>query len=396
MVTQEKKYEIGILEIRRHIPVLYTFMKVCKINKTNVTIFTTKDLYSRLESYDFDLKQFNFIIKKDRESLSTFLKRVQNICNKNIDLLFVNTVYETIYDLILYLNFNPNSKKVLVVHHVNSWLRPKLYLNLFHPIRTFNTNISSALIKSFIFPKFDAIDVIYKPMKDYIEKNIEFDKPVFTIPTSVFEGKFKIIDKINDDKIRIVIPGLLQEHRKDFTHVYPAIEKIFNKYKNKIILHVLGMPVGRFGRIVCKRFKDLEKNGNKVVIFEEFVPDDVFDQILKESDIILSPIRIKTKAEGDIKEEYGKTVGSGVIYNAIMYTKPIIVPAAFNMLKEFSSSSLSYKDSKELELILNQIINDNSRLDNLKDNALINSKKYSLESFQQYFKNKILKWLESN
>ena len=98
----KEKYEIGILEVRRHIPVLYTFMKICKTNKTNVTIFITKDLYSRLESYNFDKNQFNFIVKKDKESLSTFLKRVKNICNKNIDILFVNTIYETIYDLILY------------------------------------------------------------------------------------------------------------------------------------------------------------------------------------------------------------------------------------------------------------------------------------------------------
>ena len=75
MVLHQKKYEIGILEIRRHIPVLYTFMNVCKTNKTNVTVFTTKELYSRLESYNFNLKQFNFIIKKDRENLSGFLKR---------------------------------------------------------------------------------------------------------------------------------------------------------------------------------------------------------------------------------------------------------------------------------------------------------------------------------
>ena len=82
--------EIGILEIRRHIPVLYTFMKICKTSNTNVTIFTTKELLKRLDAYDIKRENFNFILKENNESYHSYLKRIERICNDKIDLLFVN------------------------------------------------------------------------------------------------------------------------------------------------------------------------------------------------------------------------------------------------------------------------------------------------------------------
>jgi phage host-nuclease inhibitor protein Gam len=176
--------QIGILEIRRHIPVLYTFCKICKTPQTKVTVFTTKELYLRLTTYLKDIDNYNFLIKEEKQSIRSFLKKVEKYCNEKIDVLFVNTIHETLLDLLCYIRFNPKSKKVLVVHHVNAWLRPKLVFDPFHPIRTADTNAASVLIKQFIFPKFDAINVIYHPLRDFIKENINYEKKIFTFPTS--------------------------------------------------------------------------------------------------------------------------------------------------------------------------------------------------------------------
>jgi len=388
--------EVGILEIRRHVPILYTFSKICKTKNTNVTIFTTKELFSRLDTYLKDENNYNFVIKEGNESNRRFLKRVETICNKKIDLLFVNTIHETISDLLYYLSFNPRPKTVLVVHHANAWLKPKLVLNINHMLRTIDTNLSSVLISKFVFPKFDAIDVIYSPVREHILKNMEYDKEIFTLPTSIFEDK-KVIKKQKDDGIlRVVIPGLIQEHRKDFKIVIPAFENLFKRFKEKLSLCVLGMPVGRYGKLIHEEFKEMKNKGYKVVIFDSFVPDDTFDMILNESDIILTPIRIKTRADSDIEEEYGKTVGSGVIYNAIQYAKPILVPAEFNMLKELGSSTLKYENSKELVTLIDELISNPEKLKKLKTEAPKNAQKFSLKKFQEYFEKNVLSWLQKN
>jgi hypothetical protein len=395
-LKSKKPLEIGILEIRRHVPVLYTFCKICKTNNTNVTVFTTADLFSRLETYLKDKNHFNFVIKDKKESIHHFLKRVKIICNEKIDLLFINTIHETIIDLIEYISFDIKSKTILVVHHVNAWLRPRLVLNPKHVLRTIDTNFSSVLIKKFIFPKFDAINVIYSPVKEYIMTNMEFNKEIFTLPTSIYEEKSMVNKEKNNSKLKVVIPGLIQEHRKDFTTIFPAFENLFKRHQEKLRLCLLGMPVGRYGELILKKFKKMKKRNNEVILFDSFVKDDVFEKELKESDIILTPMRIKTRADNDIEEEYGKTVGSGIIYNAIQYAKPIIAPNEFHMLRELKSSSLQYNNSKDLEAMIDELITISDKLKFLKEEALKNAQKFSLENLQNYFEKNVLGWLQKN
>jgi len=241
---EKRPIEIGILEIQRHVSILYTFSRICKTKNTNVTIFTTKEIFSRLETYLKDKENYDIILKKNNESTYSFLKRVEHICNHKIDLLFINTIHESLLDLIYYLKFNPKSKTILLIHHVNAWLKPKLIFNIKHPMRTIDTNLSSALICKFIFPKFDGINVIYHTLKDYIKANTDYEKEIFTLPTSIFEN-VKITEGQKDDgKLKIAIPGLIQKHRKDYSNVFPAFENVFENHKEKIKLYVPGFPVG--------------------------------------------------------------------------------------------------------------------------------------------------------
>jgi len=397
-LASKRLVEIGIFEIRRHIPILYTFSRICKTSNTNVTIFTTKELYLRLETYlsDKNKKNYDIILKEDNETFHSFVKRVETICNKKIDVLFINTIHETLLDLVCYLGFNPKSKTILLIHHVNAWLKPRLIFVIKHPIRTVDTNLASMLIRRFILNKFDAINVIYHPLKEYIRANTNYEKKIFTLPTSVFENDKTMKKRENVKKLKIVIPGLIQEHRKDYDTVFPAFKTLFEHHKEKIKLCIPGLPVGRFGRQIYDKFKEMEKKGYDVEIFDHFVPDDTFDDILTRSDIILAPIRIKTRADGEIEEIYGKTVGSGVVFNAIQYAKPIIVPAEFNMLPELESSTLRYSDSVELENIMEKLMSNPEKLQELKREALTNSQKFSLKNLQDYFEKNILKWLGEN
>ncbi|MBN2602550.1 MAG: glycosyltransferase [Candidatus Thermoplasmatota archaeon] len=382
--------EIGILEIRRHIPVLYTFCKICNTPKTKVTVFTTKDLYHRLKTYLKELDQYTFVIKEEKESIRSFLKRVEKYCDEKIDVLFVNTIHETLLDLLCYLRFNPKSKKILVVHHVNAWLRPKLVCNFLHPIRTADTNASTLLIKQFIFPKFDAINVIYHPLRDFIKENTLYEKEVFTLPTSIFEDTYNDFGSKNEEKIKVVLPGLVQKHRKDYSLVFPAFEKLFSKYEGRIGLAIPGLPVGRFGKQVYEKFLEMKNKGYDVEIFKSFVPDDIFNNLIIDCDIILAPIRIKSRADGDIEEIYGKTVGSGVIYNAIQYAKPIIVPKDFVMLPELKTSTLTYSSEKNLGQHISNLVDNPDKMKQLKKEAYKNAQKFSLQNLQEYFLNEVL------
>ncbi len=390
--------EIGILETyNSHIPIIYSFSKICKTKNTNVTIFTTKESFSRLETYLRDKEKCDIILKKDNESPYSFLKRVEHICNQKIDLLFINTIKEKSIDLAFYLNFRPKCKMILTVHHANAWLKPRLIFNIKHIIRTIDTNLSSALTSKFILPKFDAINVIYPPIKDYILTRTDYSKEIFTLPTSIFEDTRMLTkDKKDDNILRVVIPGLIEERRKDYSFVLPAFEKLFKHFKENIMLYLLGEPVDRYGNSIYKAFRTLRENQYAVVLFEKFVPDKTFVEIITKCDVIHAPIRIKTRGNVYNEETYGVTVGSGVIYNAIQYAKPIIVPAEFNMLSELRSSTLTYANSKELEDIITELITNPEKLVKLKKEAYINAEKFSLKNLQDYFEKNVLHWAEES
>lgn len=66
------------------------------------------------------------------------------------------------------------------------------------------------------------------------------------------------------------------------------------------------------------------------------------------------------------------------------------------MLSELRSSTLQYAYSKELETVITELISDPKKLENLKTEAIDNASKFSLDTFQCYFENNVLNWLQEN
>ncbi|GAI85414.1 unnamed protein product, partial [marine sediment metagenome] len=78
--------QIGILELHYHVKYLYTKAKICKTKETNVTIFTTKEIYEKLTTYLKNTSEYDFVLKEKDESINSFLKKVKKICDEKIDL----------------------------------------------------------------------------------------------------------------------------------------------------------------------------------------------------------------------------------------------------------------------------------------------------------------------
>jgi len=386
--------EIGILEVHCHAKYLYTLCKICKTKQSNVTIFTTKEIFLRLEKYLENTKEYTIILKKDIESIHAFLKRVEKICNEKIDILFVNTFQLTCFHLPKYFGFNPKSKMILTVHTANAWLKPKLVFNIKQLVRTIDTNLSSFIGHRLILPKFDGINVIYPPMKDFVLKETNYKKKIFTLPFNFYEEQIKIHKKQNK-KIQFVIPGQIEEHRRDYDVILDAFEQLFKEYNKTIDLRLLGYPVGMYGNRILNRCKKLKDKGYNITYYDSFVPEETYHNIMKTVDFILLPIKIKSRGMGIQPEYYGKTKGSAAVFEGIQYAKPMVVPKDFNMIKELNGSTLKYDNSKDLETTLTEYIKNRKKLENLENEAYKNSKYFSLVSIQKYFTIELLDKLEN-
>lgn len=393
-MIKKKNINVGILEPHFHLKYLHTIIKICKTDQTNVTVFTTKDLFSRLETYIYDKSKYEFVLKDKNESMSSFLKNVEKICDDKIDLLFVNTIQFSSIRLPPFLNFRPKSKMILTVHMTNHWLKQKFAFPTKNIFRSIDANISIFLIRKFVLPKYNAINVIYSPIKDHVLKNTDYKKPVFTLPFNFYDKTKRTSKLKKDGKIRFVIPGLIETYRRNYDLAIDVFEKLFKKYNKKISLWIIGKPVGTGGSKIISRCECLKKQGYDISFSKEFIPEEKYDKILAESDIIFSPLNVKAKRDTGILEIYGKTEGSALPFEAIQYCKPLIIPDEFNELKEMTTSVLKYKSTTDLEKILTDIIENKKKILELSREARKNSEKISLEVLQKYFKNKILDKLE--
>ena len=384
---------IGILEVHCHVKFLHTMIRICKIKETNITIFTTKDLLCRLEKYLDNKGQYEFVIKKNKEGLHSFLKRVEKICNERIDLLFVNTIQVTNYYLPRFLGFKPKCKIIMTVHIANAWFKQKLVFNLKKPIISLDTNVSSFIVKFLILPKFDAINVIYPPIKDYIQRETKYKKKIFTLPFNFYENIIKSNKK--NKRIKFVVPGQIEEHRREYKFVLDAFDQLFYDFNEEIDLYLLGYPVGNYGKSILKRCEDMKKKGYNIFTFNSFIPEEKYNEIISNSDFIISPIKIKSRGWGEIQEIYGLTKASAVVFESIQYAKPLVVPNEFKIIKELKNSTIKYIDSKDLENKLKNYIINRNKIQGLKEAAFKSSKYYSLPILQDYFKNEILSKLDS-
>jgi hypothetical protein len=387
--------EIGILEIYCHVKFLYTLSRICKTEKSNVTIFTTKEIFLKMETYLENKSDYNIVLKKENESKHSFVKRVEKICNEKIDLLFVNTIQTTCLNFPHFFGFKPKCKMILTIHTANAWFDTKPVFSIKKIFRTIDTNLSTIIIHTIVLPKYNAINVIYSPIKDYILKKTNYKKNVFTFPFGFFNDKIDISASKKNDKLIIVVPGQIEEHRRDYNVVLDAFENLFKKFNKEIMLYLLGYPVGIYGNFILKRCKKFKDRGFNIKYYDSFVPEDEYNEIMKDVDLIITPIRIKSRGAGVITETYGETKGSAAVFEVIQYAKPSIVPEKFNLLKELDTSTLKYKNRKDLEKILIELIESKDKLEKLKQEAYKNSKKFTINVFQDYFFKEILNNLDN-
>jgi len=235
---------------------------------------------------------------------------VMNIIGRKLDLLFVNSIQDTMRDVIHWLRFKKPCKSLLTIHNVNSVLKfPNLDIK--KPIRSLDTLLTYLAFKFIVLPKFDAIIVLDKKLKDYIIKNKLYSKPIFVIPFKYHEKMYvNLFDTI-------VVPGRVEEHRRDYDAFLDYIKK-----EDSVVL--LGEPIGEYGKKVIERCKQMNKQGYHIEFFEGRVPDSLYCSNLVNACTIVFPKVKESHGYGTTKEIYGQTKMVGAYFDAIKYGKKYI------------------------------------------------------------------------
>jgi hypothetical protein len=205
--------------------------------------------------------------------------------------------------------------------------------------------------------------------------------PTEVIPFSVFDPKLAKTATPSEMRLRICVPGMLSQYRRDYKGLLDLIENKLGKYRDYFIFDLLGgIPDGNPAdnpSFILSRVEVLKKKGFAFIIHNfSFIPPLEYDRELAKADIILGNMNVTLTRFS----EYGRTKETGIPFAMIRAAKPGIVPASYQIAEELRSSTIFYQDNEDLAGILEDVISDRKKVEELQTKALVNSGKFTPES----------------
>ncbi|MBK8547208.1 MAG: hypothetical protein IPL63_07420 [Saprospiraceae bacterium] len=220
----------------------------------------------------------------------------------------------------------------------------------YHGNKATNTILNN--VENIILPSENIREYFIKTFQDS-----RFPSPVI-IPFNRFE---KQVIPLKNEIFRMVVPGSITMYTRDYQLLYEAIKLVLSKTETKIFLTLLGKPRDHTCEKILAKIQQLTGENFTFQYFMEFVDQDVFDDILLQSNIILAPLQKETRYDV-FKECYGYSTESGNIADIIRYGIPGIIPEYYPFPEEGAFLVKKYQNADSLsEAILHFIENDKNK-----------------------------------
>jgi len=147
-----------------------------------------------------------------------------------------------------------------------------------------------------------------------------------------------------EDEFWVCIPGRVEQKRRDYKALLNNLEKTSLSKNVKIIL---------LGKIDDKLVDELKSSliklnlVNQIIVFDDFITNDIFYSYLKMSDLVLPLIH----PENIWFKKYFKTQISGSYNMAFTYRIPMLCEESFSGYEDFKDTSFFYKPEDLIEKI---------------------------------------------
>ncbi len=367
--------KIAILE-ENHFEVLDVYLKIFQtvFGTDSVYLITNNHILEILEakvSNDKTLLTNGYIRNNDlQKKISDFL-----IENK-VDIFLYNTIevgeYVFANELVKSINKIGNTKVLLTLHNINTFLSPSWFVAK-NPTRLYK-NILNNINKFILFKSIFAFNVLCENQVSYINKLIGNRKPIFYIPPCILDTSTRISETKNiplKEKLTITILGGVDKNRKDFKTVLDAFRLLGNTCKY-FHLQIIGAAKGEFAKEVKNYLLQLANDYSLEFSFPEegqpILSNKQVSEILTKTDFLLCPTVPLAFYEGN-REYYGVSKSTGNFYDIIRYAKPAIFPEVIPVPNSLKNSVLNYSDSVTLSTLLINL-NANSSLKSDLDEAV--------------------------
>jgi hypothetical protein len=249
----------------------------------------------------------------------------------DIDIWFDSTTKNTLKNYMFTVKNKPN-----VVRETAKFLRDVLVRN-----KERNRILSNILKRKHRF-------IVHSTgQQKYLSEFVDA-KDIIIFPFAINEGLEKpVFQATKTKKIRICIPGIVTDTRRDYTGLFKILENNLPAIKDKLVFDFLGF-VEKSEPELLQKIEKLEQDGLEVIYYTDFVFGKKFDSALEKADILLNNQKVVTSHT----TKYGVSKESGMLFNMIRGSKPGILPKAYGVDKEFEEAVIYYESDKELTNVL--------------------------------------------
>lgn len=353
----------------QHYEMMNVWLSIFSGQEYQLHLMTSKGIAERVQIKNIN-RNIGFTILEDFSSFQEFLNDFKHK-NPNPDLIIFNTIdrqYRLMYKFIRQFT---SSKIIVTIHNLNTWLKPPLTLN--------RTALSNYRWRAGILKNTHGIVVQEEEFIPYVKTTKHKYKHITAVPHT-FPEDFRESDI--QDSLKIAIPGAIDGNmRRNYNDCIQIIE--FLSEINKNISFTFAGPVSPpYGTEIQSKLMLLIENGIKINFVYDPSSNIPFDEAIHDCNLILMPVNVHTRYEG-IPEEYGRTKVTGVMYDAMRFRKPLLLPANIVVPKTIKSSTLSYQSPQVAAKIISSFITQPETLAELQKNSLKNATYYSLENIQK-------------
>lgn len=303
-----------------HTECMYIQIKALKDKKYDIYLICNKSLIKRFQDLSIfeDVLLLNDVNRKlsTREKLEDVRKVRLFIQKHNIRSVVINTLENTNLNRILIFSFSHVRNFIALVHDGSYINRSGTFKWLYRRVKKILV-LSENIVKNIKdTPRkilLDSFYPIYFPSHDYTVY-----KP---------EGEFWV-----------TIPGFIIRSRRDIIHL---IDKIKSEQLHENIKIIF---LGSIENEVRQMLNELLDKGNKnIIIFDSFIPQDVFDAYMRQTDVMLPLI---------MEDFYNLYRISGTYNLAYAYQKPMLLEKNIQCSNEdFTGISLPYERDNIIEVL---------------------------------------------
>ena len=384
---------VGVVEIMEtgHITLAETLCRIyCCDPENQVYLFIIEKHAVNLGFLCDIYPNLNIVVKDTGKEIGLFLDDTDEYM---LDRLYFVTLTKYYFKI---SKSNLKASLFLTIHNIDEWfgnsfirsVKRFLYsisgtssLNLW--IYFFKFNFILPPLKRIILRKVNRSDgrlVVLSGSLQKRLKDLDITIPSEIVPFSVFDPSLITEGHSENGLLRICVPGILSQYRRNYMELLELIENKLDSYKNLFVFDLLGgvQTENHFDNphIILKRIDLLKSRGFSIIDHRvQFIPPLEYNRELAKSDVILGNMNVVLNKYSI----YGKTKETGIPFAMIRAARPGIVPDTYPVPEELSSSTLVYSSLEHLGDILINLISDKLIVKDLKNKALENSKRFTPE-----------------